>query len=121
MIPESTIVLIILITSVILFVTELIRIDVTAILIIVSLGLFGILTPSEAFSGFSSEAVLAVMGILIFGIAFERTGAGEIISKIFGGNQKKSLTFLLVTIILSSATLSTMMNNVVVVAILLPS
>lgn len=119
--PEIIIVISILAIAIILFVTEIIRLDVTALLVAVTLGLTGVLTPSEAFSGFSSEAVLAVLGILIIGIALEKTGAVEIISKIFGGDKKKSYNFLITTIIFAAVVLSSVMNNVVAVAILLPS
>ena len=119
--PEIIIVISILTIAIILFVTELIRLDVTALLVAVTLGLTGVLTPTEAFSGFSSEAVLAVLGILIIGIALERTGAVEIISKMYGGNNKKSYNFLILMVILSGVILSSVMNNVVAVAILLPS
>lgn len=119
--PDIIIVISILAIAIVLFVTEIIRLDVTALLVAVTLGLTGVLTPTEAFSGFSSEAVLAVLGILIIGIALERTGAVEIISKIFGGEKKKSYNFLITTIIFAGVVLSSVMNNVVAVAILLPS
>ncbi|MFN2152328.1 MAG: SLC13 family permease, partial [Anaerolineales bacterium] len=65
MTSEITTVLIILGLAIILFVTERIRPDLTALLVLVSLAISGIITPEEALSGFSSPAVVTVWAILI--------------------------------------------------------
>ena len=45
--------------AVLLFVTEWIRVDMVAILMTILLPLFHLVTPKEAFSGFSSNAVMS--------------------------------------------------------------
>ena len=57
----------ILATAVLLFVTEWIRADLVAVLVTVSLAVSGILTPKEAFSGFSSNAVITIAALLVVG------------------------------------------------------
>ena len=58
--------LIILVGAVILLFTEWIRLDLTAILIILALSITGVLAPEAAFSGFSSEP--AILLATVFGM-----------------------------------------------------
>jgi Na+/H+ antiporter NhaD/arsenite permease-like protein len=59
--PQLLVVLAILGVTVILIVTEVFRIDVVAILAMLSLTWVGSITPQQARSGFSSNAVLAII------------------------------------------------------------
>jgi di/tricarboxylate transporter len=68
------IVLIILTATVVLLITELVRIDMVAILCMLALGWAGILEPHEMLSGFSSNAVIVVMAVMIIGHGISRTG-----------------------------------------------
>ncbi|MBE0660970.1 MAG: SLC13 family permease [Bacteroidales bacterium] len=68
------IVLIILTATVVLLITELVRIDMVAILCMLALGWAGILEPHEMLSGFSSNAVIVVMAVMIIGHGIARTG-----------------------------------------------
>lgn len=58
-----TITLIILITTIILFVTGRIRVDIVALCALTTLIIAGILTPGEALSGFSSTVVIMMVGL----------------------------------------------------------
>ena len=73
---DSTIitVLVILFTTIVLLVFEVVRIDIVAILCMLALGWSGVLTPQEALSGFSSNAVIAMMAVMILGQGISRTG-----------------------------------------------
>jgi di/tricarboxylate transporter len=62
---EIAIVLTILAAAVILFVTERIRIDLVALMVMVALALTKLVNPSEALSGFSNSAVVTVWAVLI--------------------------------------------------------
>jgi hypothetical protein len=57
--------LVILAIAIILFITEWLRVDVVALLVLLSLIVTGLITPEEAFSGFSSPAVLTVWAVFI--------------------------------------------------------
>ena len=74
-------VLCLLTLTVILFVTEVVRVDVTAIIILVALGLLSY-TPglenigdtSSLFDGFSSNAVISIIAVMIIGAGLDKTG-----------------------------------------------
>jgi len=71
---QILIVLTILAAVVILLATELVRIDVTALICLLALGWSGVLTSTEALGGFSSHAVIAMMAVMIMGRGIAFTG-----------------------------------------------
>ena len=79
MTTDKAIVLGILLLAVILFITERVRVDVIALLVLGSLALTGLITPAEALSGFSNPAVVTVWAILILSGALARTGVAGLI------------------------------------------
>jgi len=62
-----------------LFLTEWIRNDIVAVLTILALALTGVLSPSEALAGLSSEPAVIVASIFILSAAFYRTGLSDAI------------------------------------------
>ena len=72
--PDVLIVLCIFILAVVFFITEWIAVEVTAVLVAVSLNIFGILTPAKAFSGFASPAVIAIGSLLVVGDGLIKAG-----------------------------------------------
>lgn len=74
-------VLAILAATVVLLVLDIVRIDVVAILCMLALGWSGVLQPAETFSGFSSNAVFAMMGVMIMGRGIAKTGAMDRFSR----------------------------------------
>jgi hypothetical protein len=76
---DIALVLSIVALAVLLFVTELIRVDVVALLILGSLALTGLVTPTEALSGFSNPAVVTVWAvfILLYTALLHDVGWGE--------------------------------------------
>jgi di/tricarboxylate transporter len=112
---------IILIVALILFLTEKIPADLVALLVVVSLGVTGILTPQETFSGFSRSAVITIMAIFILSDSLQRTGVtdqvGNILVKI-GGKSELRLT---VVVMIAGAFLSLFMNNIAAASVLLPA
>jgi len=119
--PEILIVLAVLAFTVILFVTEAFRIDITAMIIMLSLGLLGIVTPAETFSGFASNAVLTIIAIMILGYGIERTGvmftlARKIIE--IGGVGEKKIIAIISSVV---GLLSAFMQNIGSVALFLPA
>ncbi|HEU4744510.1 MAG TPA: SLC13 family permease, partial [Anaerolineales bacterium] len=65
---------IVLIGAIVLLFTEWIRIDLTAVLIIVALGLTGVLEPEAALSGFSSEPAILLASVFVLNGALYHTG-----------------------------------------------
>lgn len=68
---------IILAGAIVLLFTEWIRIDLTAVLIIVALGLTGVLEPEAALSGFSSEPAILLATVFVLNGALYHTGLSE--------------------------------------------
>jgi hypothetical protein len=60
--------------AVVLFVTEKVGIDVTAIFIAFVLMVSGLVTVPEGLSGFSNQAALAILSLLILNTGLEKTG-----------------------------------------------
>ena len=82
---EIIIVLAILGVTVLLLVSDILRMDVVAILSMLALGWTGILKPLESLSGFSSNAVVAMMAVMVMGRGIEKTGIMDRFSReIFG-------------------------------------
>ena len=78
---EMWLVLGILITAVVLFITEKLRVDVVALGVVVALMLSRILTPAEAISGFSNTAVLTIASLFVVGGAVLQTGLAGMIGR----------------------------------------
>lgn len=117
---EVTVLLAILAAALVLFVTQLVRIEVTALGIIVALALFGILTPEEALSGFSSPATLTVAAMLVLSVGLERTGVVEFGARLLSRGKLSGLRGLLLILALPTVLFSAFMNNTPVVALMIP-
>jgi di/tricarboxylate transporter len=72
---DMILVLAVMAFTITMFVFERLRPDVTALIVLVFLGLTRLVGTSELFSGFSGDAVISVMGSMILGAGLERTGA----------------------------------------------
>lgn len=111
----------ILLTAVILFVSEKVRVDVTALGVVVLLMLTGILTTEEALAGFSSTAVLTIGALFIVGGGVMNTGLagtlGRRILAISGSDERR----LMVVLMTAVALLSGFMSDTGTVAVLLPA
>ncbi len=117
---EMMMVLAILSYTVILFVTEVIRIDVAAILILVILGLTGLVPDTHLFDGFASNAVLSIIAVMILGAGLDRTGVmnkvAGFIMKIGGKSEKTVIPVVSSTV----GVISGFMQNVGATALFLP-
>jgi di/tricarboxylate transporter len=72
---KGALALLILVAAVYSFISEKLPTDVTALLAIIALLLTGVLTPAEAFAGFSHPATISVAAVLVLSAGIERTGA----------------------------------------------
>lgn len=112
---------VILIAALVLFLTDRLPADLVALLVVVALGVTGVLTPQEAFSGFSRSAVITIIAIFVIAEALQRSGVTEQVGNILlraGGRSELSLV---VTVMLAGAFLSLFMNNIAAAAVLLPA
>ncbi|HEJ83047.1 MAG TPA: SLC13 family permease, partial [Desulfobacteraceae bacterium] len=117
---EIALVLSILGLAVILLVTEQMPMEVTALLVLGSLAVTGLVNPTDALSGFSNPAVVTIWAVFILSGGLTRTGVGNIIGnrlvKLAGGND----TLLILIVMVVTGILSAFMNNVAVAALMLP-
>ncbi len=74
-------VLFILVIAFILFVSDWLRPDLIAILVLLSLVLSRVIEPEEAFAGFSSFAVMAIAGLMVIGEGLQRTGVVQWVAR----------------------------------------
>ncbi|MCZ6530942.1 MAG: SLC13 family permease [Chloroflexi bacterium] len=113
--------LLIIVGALILFATEKLRVDVVALLVLISVGVLGLIPVGELFSGFSNSAVITVWAVYMVSGGLFKTGVanamGSGILKI-GGNMESRL---IATIMLTVGVLSAFMNNVGATAMLLPA
>lgn len=116
-----TITFVILAAALILFLTDKLPADLVALLVVVALGVTGVLTPQEAFSGFSRSAVITIIAIFVLTEALQRTGVtdqvGNVLLKVGGKSEMR----LVITVMLAGAFLSLFMNNIAAAAVLLPA
>jgi di/tricarboxylate transporter len=110
----------ILIIALVLFVTEWIRTDVVAVLIIIALYVTRVLKPEEALSGFSSEPAIVIAGIFVLSGAMHATGLSDRMGDWIGRFAGKSLNRAIAVIMPSVALLSAFTHHVTTTAVMLP-
>jgi di/tricarboxylate transporter len=115
--------------AVFLFIVEWVRVDVVAILVMVSLPLLNLMikgeytfiTTAEVFSGFSSNAVISIIAVIIVGAGLDKTGIinkiVEPILKLSGNSATRLMTFISATV----AIISSFMQNIGAAALFLPA
>ncbi len=120
MTPDILLTLLILLAAIVLFVSERLRMDVIALLVMVTLAITGLVTPAEALSGFSSPAVITVWAVFILSGGLAVTGVASIVGRQILRVSGTGEVRLMVIIMLTSGVLSGFMNNVGVAALMLP-
>ena len=102
------------------FATEIIPLAVTAMGASIALGLLGVLTPSQVFSGLSNSTVVLFAGMFVIGAAMFQTGLAQQIGirvvKSAGTDENKLMgALMIITVALSSIS-----SNTATVACLMP-
>lgn len=117
---DAIVVLLVIIGAVVLFATEMISVDLIAMVIMVLLILTGVISAEEAAKGFSNSATLTVLFMFILSAALLKTGALQYlavrVSDSFKGRYKLSM----IAVMLFVALISAFINNTPVVAVFIP-
>ncbi len=104
-----------------LLISNRLRPDLVALLVLVALGVSGLVSPNEALAGFSGSAVITILAISIIAEGLQQTGItyrlGQQMKRLAG----QSETRLLAVVMLAGATLSLFMNNIAAIAVLMPA
>ena len=119
--PQIILLLIIVTAGIILFLSEKLRPDLVAIVVMLSLGLTGILTSRETFSGLSNPSVILIMAVFIMTGALFRTGVSGVIGKWLVSVAGHSENRLVTLVVLAAAGLSLFMNNIASAAVIMPA
>lgn len=118
---EALFTLAVVVVAVALLVSERLRADLVALLVVAVLGLADILTSREAFSGFSTSAVVTIVSVFVLTEALHVVGLtdhiGALLERVAGTGERR----LVVVIMVAGALLSLLMNNIAAAALLLPA
>ena len=113
--------LLIILTALVLFATEKLRVDVVALLVLISVGVLGLIPADQLFTGFSNSAVITVWAVYMVSGGLFKTGVadtmGRIILKVAGDGETRLIAMIMLTV----GVISAFMNNVGAVAMLLPA
>ena len=117
---EIFIVLVILGVSLVLFISEVIRMDLVALLVLATLAITGLVDAEGAFAGFSNSAVITVWAMFILSEGLTRTGIADVIGRQVMRIAGRSEIAMIIVIMMTGAILSAFMNNIGVAALMLP-
>ena len=118
---EMIMVMIMIGIAIFLFIVEWVRVDVVAIIMMVTLPLLHLVSPKEAFVGLSSNAVVSIIAVIIIGAGLDRTGViNKLVApvlRIAGNSSSRIVIFISVTV----AMISSFMQNIGAAALFLPA
>ena len=110
----------IIFVAVVLFATEVLSIDLVALLIICALVIAGVISPEEGVAGFSNKATITVAFMFILSASLLKTGALQFLahrlSKVFRYQFNTGIILMMILI----AVISAFINNTPVVAVFIP-
>ena len=102
------------------FVTEILPVDTTSLLVMTFLMVTGLVTPLEGISGFANEATITILALFVIGAGLDNTGAidylGKKIQKYFLNQEWVVITFIIILV----GGLSAFINNTAIVLVFLP-
>ena len=110
-----------LIFVILLFIFEIVRVDMVGLLMMVLLPLSGVIGASEAISGLSSNAVVSIIAVIIIGEGLDKTGVMNIFARKIIGLAGKSQVRIMALISGTVAFISGFMQNIGAAALFLPA
>src|SRR3954469_5040414 len=111
---------VVLIVAFALLITEKLRNDVVAVLILIALYVVGAADEKMALSGFASEPAIVVAAIFVLSAAMHQTGLSESIGGLIGRLAGRSFTRMVAVIMPAVAVLSAFTHHVTTTAVMLP-
>lgn len=120
MTADVIIVLAIVAVAVVLFVTEWVRYDGVALMVLLSLAISGVIPMARAIEGFANPAVVTIAAVLVLSGGLYKTGVANVVGaqvlRLAGDSQVRVTALLMLT----SGLMSGVMNNTAAVALLIP-
>lgn len=121
LINHELILILVTAAAIILLLTNRLRADLVGLMVLLVLAFTGVVTPEQALSGFSSSAVITIIGLFFITQGLEDTGVIQRLAsrlrQISGGNEAR----LILIFMAAGAALSLLMNNIAAGAVLLPA
>lgn len=104
-----------------LILSNRLRPDLVALLVLLALGMSGILLPEQAVAGFSRSSVLTIIGLFVITATLEQTGVvhwiADRLARLSGTHEIRMIAVFMG----AGALLSLVMNNIAAGAVLLPA
>lgn len=110
-----------LIVMTIILVKEWVDIEITVTVVLLLLIIGNVITPQEAFSGFSNIGVLSIGILFIVAGSIKSTGLLGELDHVIYGNKKSNMTRKMFRLLFPVSFFSSFMNNAPIVAMLIPS
>jgi di/tricarboxylate transporter len=117
---DNILILIITAAAAFLFVTEKLRVDVTALSVLVALLIFQLIKPDQALYGFANTATATVAAMFVLSAGLVRTGLVEWLARYLDRLAGKGERRLIIVLCITVAVLSAFIVNTATVAILIP-
>ncbi|MGD9047725.1 MAG: SLC13 family permease, partial [Anaerolineae bacterium] len=121
MTTDIALTLTIIVAALTLFATEKLRVDLVALMVLLSVGLLRLIDPDEVFDGFANPAVITVWAVYIVSGGLFKTGVADALGKgilrLTGDKEPR----LIGTIMVTCGVISAFMNNVGATAMLMPA
>lgn len=118
---QMIIVMAVLVFAILLFIFEWVRVDVVGIIMMVILPILGVVSPKEAISGLSSNAVVSIIAVIIIGAGLDKTGCMNVLArnilKIAGKAESRIMALISGTV----AFISSFMQNIGAAALFMPA
>jgi len=107
--------------AILLFVFDLLRVDLVGLLMMVLLPLTGVIGPEEAIAGLSSNAVVSIIAVMILGAGLNKIGVMNVVAsqiiKVAGSSEARIMVIISSTV----AVISSFMQNIGAAALFLPA
>ncbi|MFW2369056.1 MAG: SLC13 family permease [Desulforhopalus sp.] len=107
--------------AIFLFVSDLLRVDLVGLLMMVILPLSGVISAEEAVAGLSSNAVVSIIAVMIIGAGLNKTGVMNLLAaqiiKVAGKAESRIMTVISLTV----AVISSFMQNIGAAALFMPA
>ena len=111
----------VLVLAILMFIFEWVRVDVVGIIMMVILPILGVVSPKEAISGLSSNAVVSIIAVIIIGAGLDKTGCMNVLARHILKMAGKSETRIMTLISATVAFISSFMQNIGAAALFMPA
>lgn len=112
--------LVIMSVAIFLFISEYLRVDVVAVLIILALSMTGLISAQEAFSGLSSEPAIIVVAVFVLSAGLALSGVTNWIGRAVALLAGKRESVAILVIMVAVAIMSAFTHHLMVTAMMLP-